>query len=71
LADAARGAAANPAPIPRAARHLREDVMSLAGTTIKRDPRDGELWVRAAMFSALEAARDRSCELAAGGKGKP
>ena len=31
LADAAHGAAANPAPIPRAARHLREAVMSLAG----------------------------------------
>ena len=31
LAGAAHGAAANPAPIPRAARHLREAVMSLAG----------------------------------------
>ena len=41
------------------------------GTTLRRDPRDGEPWVRAAMFSALEAARDRGRELAAGGKGKP
>jgi hypothetical protein len=49
----------------------REAVMSLAGTTIKRDPRDGEPWVRAAMFSLLEATRDRGRELAAGGKGKP
>ena len=72
LADAAHGAAANPAPIPRAARHLREAVMSVvAGTTIQRDPRDGEPWVRAAMFSALEAAPNRGRELAAGGKGKP
>lgn len=46
-------------------------VMSLAGTTIKRDPRDGEPWVRAAMFSALEVAPNRGRELAAGGKGKP
>ena len=49
----------------------REAVMSLAGTTIQRDPRDGEPWVRAAMFSLLEATRDRGRELAAGGKGKP
>jgi len=41
------------------------------GTTIQRDPRDGEPWVRAAMFSQLEATRDRGRELAAGGKGKP
>ena len=41
------------------------------GTTIQRDPRDGEPWVRAAMFSLLEATRDRGRELAAGGKGKP
>ena len=46
------------------------DVVS-PGTTIKRDPRDGEPWVRAAMFSVLEATRDRGRELAAGGKGKP
>ena len=37
----------------------------------QRDPRDREPWVRAAMFSALEATRDRGRELAAGGKGKP
>jgi len=41
------------------------------GTTIQCDPRDGEPWVRAAMFSQLEATRDRGRELAAGGKGKP
>ena len=41
------------------------------GTTIQRHPRDGEPWVRAAMFSLLEATRDRGRELAAGGKGKP
>ena len=41
------------------------------GTSIQRDPRDGEPWVRAAMFSLLEATRDRGRELAAGGKGKP
>ena len=41
------------------------------GTTIQRDPRDGEPWVRAAMFSLLEATRDRGRQLAAGGKGKP
>jgi len=41
------------------------------GTTIQRDPRDGEPWVRAAMFSQLEATRDRGRELAADGKGKP
>ena len=41
------------------------------GTTIQRDPRDGEPWVRAAMFSQLEATRDRGRQLAAGGKGKP
>jgi potassium transporter len=41
------------------------------GTTIQRDPRDGEPWVRAATFSLLEATRDRGRELAAGGKGKP
>ena len=41
------------------------------GTTIQRDPRDGEPWVRAAMFSLLEATQDRGRELAAGGKGKP
>ena len=41
------------------------------GTTIQRDPRDGEPWVRAAMFSQLEATRDRGRELAAFGKGKP
>ena len=41
------------------------------GTTIQRDPRDREPWVRAAMFSLLEATRDRGRELAAGGKGKP
>jgi hypothetical protein len=45
--------------------------MSLAGTTIERDPRDGERWVQAALFSALETTRDRGRELAAGGKGKP
>ena len=49
----------------------REAVMSLAGTTIQRDPRDGEPWVRAAMFSQLGATRDRGRELAAFGKGKP
>ena len=31
-------------PIRRAARHLREAVMSLPGTTIQRDPRDGQPW---------------------------
>ena len=42
------------------------------GTTIQRDPRDGEPWVRAAMsLLVLEATRDRGRELAAGGKGKP
>jgi len=41
------------------------------GTSIQRDPRDGEPWVRAATFSVLEATRDRGRELAAGGKGKP
>ena len=41
------------------------------GTTLQRDPRDGEPWVRAAMFSQLEATRDRGRELAAGGKGTP
>jgi hypothetical protein len=41
------------------------------GTTIQRDPRDGEPWVRAAMFSLLEATRDRGRDLAAGGRGKP
>ena len=45
--------------------------MSLAGTTIKRDPRDGEPWVRVAMCLALEAAPNHGRELAAGGKGKP
>ena len=41
------------------------------GTSIQRDPRDGEPWVRAATFSLLEATRARGRELAAGGKGKP
>jgi hypothetical protein len=43
----------------------------VGGSTIQRGPRDGEPWVRAAMFSLLEATRDRGRELAAGGKGKP
>jgi Polyketide cyclase / dehydrase and lipid transport len=44
----------------RAARDLREAVILLAGTTIKGHRRDGEPWVRAAMFSTLDAARDRA-----------
>jgi hypothetical protein len=57
-------------PIPGAAGHLREALTSLPGTTIQRDPRDGEPWVRTAMFSALEVTRDRGRELAAGGRAK-
>jgi hypothetical protein len=37
-------------PDPQSGRHLREALMSLPGTTIQRDPRDGQPWCGAAMF---------------------
>jgi hypothetical protein len=53
---------ANPVPDPQSGPPPEGGPDVVAGTTIQRDPRDGELWVRAAMFSALEATRNRGCE---------
>ena len=49
---------------------LREAVTSPAGTTINAIREMENHGVRAAMLSALEAARDRGRELAAGGEDK-
>jgi len=50
---------------------LREAVTSPAGTTINAIREMENHGVRAAMLSALEAARDRGRELASGGEDKP
>jgi hypothetical protein len=54
-----------PHPIPRAARHLRGALTSLAGTTIKRDPQENHGCERRC------SRRSRRHEIAAGGKGIP
>jgi hypothetical protein len=62
---------ANPVPDPQSRLPPEGSPDVVAGTTIQRDPRDGERWVRTAMFSALEATRNRGCEPATGGQAKP
>ena len=59
------------ARLRRAPGHPARDVTSPAGTTINAIRELENHGVRAAMLSALEAARDRGRELAAGGEEKP
>jgi hypothetical protein len=62
---------ANPVPDPQSRPPPEGGPDVVAGTTIQRDPRDGELWVRAAMFSALEATRGQARPTPVSGCGPP
>ena len=62
---------ANPVPDPQSGPPPEGGPDVVAGTTIQRDPRDGELWVRAAMFSALEATRRQARPKPVPGCGPP